>query len=454
MSRSKESKETDEAKVRELTRKHVLIPWAVQGRHTSLVITRGEGCHFWDAAGKKYLDLSAQNACLNAGYNNKTIIDKIKSQLDTLPFVAGGQTTDVRAEYCKLFAEITPKNLVKTYIVAHGANAIEDAIKVTRAYTRRQKVMARYRSYHGATYGAMTVTSDVRRSTFEPGIPGILHVFLPYCYRCSFGHEYPKCNIECAEHVREVILHENPDTIAAMLVETITGSSGFIVPPPEYYPRLTNILKEFGILLICDEVRTGHGRTGTWFACEHWKIEPDILTCGKASAGGYVPFANFSISKELSDYFDEKWFYIGSTFSGHPVACAAGIGAIIAYKEGDLIGNSKRLGNSLLKRLGEMKEKHLCIGDVRGLGLFAGLELVKNKKTKEPIIPWFTNDFTQTDGIMSILKTKMLERGVLTFMRRNLIGIEPPLCITESELMGGLDILDEVLDIADRFIKN
>ncbi len=446
--------EINETEVRELTRKHVLMPWTIQGKHMPLVITRGEGCHFWDAKGKKYLDLSAQNACLNAGYSNKTIIDRIKSQLDTLTFVAGTQATDVKAEYCRLFAEISPRNLVKTYIVAHGANAIEDALKIARAYRKRQKVIARYRSYHGATYGAMTVTSDVRRPTFEPGIPGIVHVFLPYCYRCSFGHEYPKCGLECAENVREVILNENPSTIAAMLVETITGSSGFIVPPPEYYPRLIEILREFGILLICDEVRTGHGRTGTWFACEHWNLEPDILTCGKASAGGYLPFANVSISKELADYFDDEWLYVGSTFTGHPVACAAGIGAITAYKEGKLVENSKRLGNVLIKRLEEMKRRHLCVGDVRGLGLFACLELVKDRKTKEPIIPWYANDFSQTEGIMSALKTETLERGLLVFIRRNLIGIEPPLCITESDLMSGLDILDEVLNIADRSIKS
>jgi taurine--2-oxoglutarate transaminase len=443
----------DETEIRELTKKHYLFTWAVQGKQTPMVITKGEGSYFWDAKGKKYLDFSSQANCLIAGFNNKIIIDAIKSQLDILPFVAGGHATAVKAEYCKLVAEITPKNLVKTCIFSSGSDAVEAAIKIARAYKGCQKIVARYRSYHGATYGAMTLTSDVRRSYAEPGIPGVVRVFLPYCYRCPFGHEYPKCGIECAEHVREVILEENPDTVAAMIVETIPGGTGVIIPPPEYYPRLTEILKEFGILLICDEIMTGYGRTGTWFACEHWNLEPDILTAGKGAGGGYVPLANVVISKEISDYFDDKRLYVGSTFSGHPILCAAGIGTIKACKEEDLIGNSKRVGKVLIRQLEEMKRKHPCIGDVRGLGLFAVLELVKDRKTKEPIVPWYSRDFSQVEGIMATINSKLLERGLLLYIRRNIIRIKPPLCITESELMSGLDILDEALDIADQFIK-
>ena len=438
-----------EAEVLELTQRHVMTPWAVQGESRPLVITRGEGCHFWDPEGKRYLDFWSQACVTNAGFDNRPIIDAIKAQLDRLPYATEGATTGVKAEYCRLVAQVTPQNLVKTFIVTSGADANENAVKIARAYTNRHKIIARYRSYHGATYGAVTLTGDARRPPSEPGIPGVIRAFLPYCYRCPFGHEYPRCNLECAEHVRDIIQYENPDTVAAMIVETITGSNGVIVPPPEYFPRLVEILREFGVLLICDEVLVGWGRTGQWFACQHWNLEPDILTAGKGTASGYMPMALVVVSKAISDYFDHTLTYVGSTFSGHPLAAAAGIGAITAYQEQGLIENSAKLGKVLLARLEEMKERHPCVGDVRGLGLCAALELVKDRGTKEPIIPWFTRDFIGTEGIMTTLKQELLKRGLLTAMRRNLIGIEPPLCITEEELIGGLDILDEVLDIAD-----
>ena len=238
-----------------------------------------------------------------------------------------------------------------------------------------------------------------------------------------------------------------------MIVETITGSNGIIVPPPEYFPKLVEILKEYGVLLICDEVLVGWGRTGKWFACEHWGLEPDILLAGKGSASGYLPLALTIVSKEISDYFDEEIIYIGSTFSGHPLAAAAGIGTIKAYKDMDLVGNSERLGKILINKLLEMKENHPCIGDVRGLGLCAVLELVKDKKTKEPIIPWFSKEFINTEGIMTTLRNEMLERGLFPTIRRNIIAIEPPLCISESELMEGLDIINEVLNVADARIR-
>lgn len=453
MNKISQAMQLGESEVRELTEKYVLMPWAVQGKDAPVVIARGEGCHFWDSKGKKYLDFWSQACVINAGFNNRTIIDAMKAQLDILPYATEGATTGVKAEYCRLVAEVTPKNLVKTFILTSGADANENAIRIARAYTGRQKIISRYRSYHGATYGAITLTCDARRPPVEPGIPGVVRAFLPYCYRCPFGHEYPKCGIQCAENVRDIIQYENPDTVAAMIVETITGSNGIIIPPPEYYPRLVEILKEFGVLLICDEVLVGWGRTGKWFACQHWNLEPDILTSAKGAASGYFPLALVVISKKISDYLDDKRVYVGSTFSGHPLAAAAGIGTIAAYKEGDLIGNSARLGRILIRRLEEMKERHPCIGDVRGLGLCAMLELVKDRQTKEPLIPWFTKDFVNTEGIMTTLKNELLKRGLLTAMRRNLIGIEPPLCITESELLGGLDIVDEVLDIADSSIK-
>jgi taurine--2-oxoglutarate transaminase len=453
MHRVDEAMRMSEAEIQELTRKHVLMPWAVQGKCDPLVIARGEGCHFWDAKGKKYLDFWSQATVTNAGLNNKTIIEAMKTQLDILPYVTEGATTGVKAEYCRLVAELAPHNLTKTYILTSGADAVDHAIRIAKVYTGRSKIISRYRPYHGATYGAITLTGDARRPRVEPGIPGVVRAFLPYCYRCPFGHEYPACGIQCAENVRDIICYENPDTVAAMIVETITGSNGIIIPPPEYYPRLVGILKEFGVLLICDEILVAWGRTGKWFACEHWNLKPEILTCAKGTASGYFPLALVLISEAISDYLDDKLLYVGSTFSGHPLGAAAGIGAITAYREGGMVENSARLGKVLMRRLDAMKERHPCVGDVRGLGLCAMLELVKDKKTKEALIPWHTRDFLNTEGIMTILKNEMLQRGLLTAVRRNLIGIEPPLCITEGELMSGLEIVDDVLYIADASLK-
>ncbi len=453
MSYMKQLAEMGEAEIRELTRKYVLLPWAAQTGGMPMVIKRAEGCYFWDAENKKYLDFWSQGTVVNAGFKNKTIIDAIKAQLDINPYVTESATTGVKAEYCRLVAELTPKNLIKTFMVPSGADAVENSIKIARTYSKKMKIMARYRSYHGATYGAVSLTGDSRRPPVEPGIPGVIRAFLPYCYRCPFGHQYPNCKLECAENARDVLLYENPDTVAAMIVETITGSNGIIIPPPEYFPKLVEILKTYGVLLICDEVLVGWGRTGKWFACEHWNLEPDILLTGKGSASGYMPLALSTISKEISDYFDQEIIYIGSTFSGHPLAAAAGIGTIKAYKDGDLVGNSERLGEILKNKLLEMKENHPCIGDVRGLGLCAALELVKDKKTKEPIIPWFSKEFINTEGIMTTLKNEMLERGLFPTVRRNIIAIEPPLCITEAELTEGLNIINEVLNVADAFIR-
>lgn len=453
MSYMKQLAEMGESEIRELTKKYVVLPWAAQAEQMPMVIKRAEGCYFWDAKDKKYLDFWSQAAVINAGFKNKTIIDAIKAQLDIFPYVTESATTGVKAEYCKLIAELTPKNLIKTFMVSSGSDAVENSIKIARTYTKKTKIMARYRSYHGSTYGAVSLTGDSRRPPVEPGIPGVIRAFLPYCYRCPFGHQYPNCKIECAENVRDVLLYENPDTVAAMIVETITGSNGIIIPPPEYFPKLVEILKEYGVLLICDEVLVGWGRTGKWFACEHWNLEPDILLAGKGSASGYLPLALTIISRAISDYFDQKIIYVGSTFSGHPLAAAAGIGTIKAYKDGDFIGNSERLGKILKNKLLEMKENHPCIGDARGLGLCGALELVKDKKTKEPIIPWFTKEFINAEGIMTTLKNEMLKRGLFPSVRRNIIAIEPPLCITESELMEGLDIINEVLSIADASIR-
>ncbi len=420
-----------------------------------VVVERASGCRMTAADGREYLDCFSGLAVCNAGHGHPRVLAAAKEQMARLVHCCTYVYYNPRAaELAMKLAQVTPGRLQKSFFGNSGAEALEGGMRLAKQFTGRKELVCLTLGFHGRTVGTLSVTGNrTRKKGSGPYLPGVAFSPAPYCYRCPFGHQYPNCKLECAENVRDVLLYENPDTVAAMIVETITGSNGIIIPPPEYFPKLVEILKTYGVLLICDEVLVGWGRTGKWFACEHWNLEPDILLTGKGSASGYMPLALTTISKEISDYFDQEIIYIGSTFSGHPLAAAAGIGTIKAYKDGDLVGNSERLGEILKNKLLEMKENHPCIGDVRGLGLCAALELVKDKKTKEPIIPWFSKEFINTEGIMTTLKNEMLERGLFPTVRRNIIAIEPPLCITEAELTEGLNIINEVLNVADAFIR-
>ncbi|MFU8794162.1 MAG: aminotransferase class III-fold pyridoxal phosphate-dependent enzyme [Dethiobacteria bacterium] len=432
--------------VGDLERKHVLRSWAVQGKNTYEEIVKAEGCWFWNSEGKKYLDFSSQLININIGHQHPKIIAAIKEQADKICYVTPSFASEPRAKLAELIAKHTPGDLVKTLFTLGGAEANDNAIKIARAYTKRFKVISRYRSYHGATYGAISLTGDPRRPPVEPGIPGVVRVFEPYCYRCSFGQTYPGCGLECAEHVREVMLYEDPNSIAAFFVEPVTGTNGVFVPPKEYLPRIREICDEFGVLLVADEVMTGWGRTGKWFGVDNWNVVPDMMTMAKGVTQGYIPLGAVVVNQKIADYLDDNMLWCGLTYSGHPLACACGVATVNVYEEEKLIENSAAMGEILKKRLNDMKEKHPSIGDVRSIGLFAAIELVKDRDTKEPLAPWNGPD----PGIMGQISKCLKEKGVYVYPRWNYLFLAPPIAINEEELKFGLDAIDECLDLADK----
>jgi taurine--2-oxoglutarate transaminase len=434
-------------RIAELERQYVLRSWSVQSKNTYTNVVGGKGAFFWDDQGKKYLDFSAQLVNANVGHQDPRVIEAIKEQADKMCYVAPFYASEPRARLAQEVIEVCPPSMGKVFFTLGGAESNENAIKIARMYTGKMKVISRYRSYHGATYGAITLTGDPRRPPVEPGIPGVLKVFDHYCYRCSFGLRYPSCDVRCVESIREVIQYENPDTVAAVMVETVTGTNGIFVPPPEYLPRLREICDEFSVLLICDEVMSGFGRTGEWFAVDHWKIQPDIMTMAKGLTSGYVPLGAVVVSKDIAKGFEDRMFWCGLTYSGHSLACAAGLGNMRAYREDDMIGNAKRLGNLMDQELAAIMDRHPSVGDIRNIGLFGAIELVKDRETREPLAPWNGPD----PGVMGAINKFLLEKGVYTYLRWNLLFLTPPLCITESELVEGLAIVDESLRIADEF---
>jgi taurine--2-oxoglutarate transaminase len=351
-----------------------------------------------------------------------------------------------------MLAELAPGDLNKSFLVTGGGVANENALKIARTVTGRQKVISRFRSYHGGTYGASAVTGDPRRIAAEPGVPGGVRVWDPFCYRCFFKMRYPECDLYCAEAIREVIEVEGPETVAAIIVEPITGSNCRIVPPDGYMQRLRQICDDYGMLLILDEVMTGFGRTGEWFATQHWDVVPDIMTLSKAINSGVLPLGAVMVRDKVADYFQDNILYAGLTQFGNPVACAAAVAAIEVYKEEGLVENSKRLGAYLLDRLEEIKAKHPSVGDVRGKGLFAAIELVKDKGTREPLVPWTVEYYEKKHPLTKELLGRLKQEGVYAYTRWNVLMICPPLCITKEELTWGLERIDDALALADAYI--
>jgi len=430
-----------------LNREYVFFTWATQNRVNPLTAVRSDGVYFWDADGKRYLDFSSQLMNVNIGHGNQKVIRAIQEQAAKLPFVYPGIATEPKGRLAQMLAEITPGDLCKTLFTLGGAEANENAIKFARLYTGRRKIIARYRSYHGATAGAMALSGDPRRLPVEPLIPGVVHVMDPYCYRCPFGWTMETCHRECITHVEQVVQFEGPENVAAIILEGVTGTSGIIIPPDDYWPRMRALCDEYDILLIDDEVMSGFGRTGEWFGVNHWDVVPDIMTLAKGITAGYVPLGAVVVSKAIADYFEDRPLPMGLTYSGHPVSMAAGIATIEVYQEEKLVENAKATGAILKEGLEELKAKHPSVGDVRSIGLFAVIELVKDKETKEPLAPW--NAKPHEMGVMAQVPGALRERGMYTFSKWNWIFVVPPLSINETELRDGLRILDEVLEITD-----
>jgi taurine--2-oxoglutarate transaminase len=437
---------TDE-ELRALNLEYVFFSWSVQSQITPLSAVRSQGVYFWDADGKRYLDFSSQLMNVNIGHGNPQVIKAVQDQVAEMAFVYPGIATEPKGRLGQLLAEITPGDLCKTLFTLGGAEATENAIKFARLATGRHKIISRYRSYHGATSGAMALSGDPRRLPVEPLIPGVVRVMDPYCYRCPFGWTLETCHRECIAHVEQVILFEGPENVAALILEGVTGTSGLIIPPDDYWPRMREICDKYGILLIDDEVMSGFGRTGRWFAVNHWNVVPDIMTLAKGITSGYIPLGAVVVSKRIAEHFQDRPLPMGLTYSGHPVSTAAGVATIGVYHEQRLIENAREMGKILKEGLEELKDKHPSVGDVRSIGLFAVVELVKDKETKEPLAPW--NAKPHEMGVMAKVPGALRERGMYTFSKWNWIFVVPPLCINEAELREGLRIIDDVLDITD-----
>src|SRR3954463_15141790 len=369
-------------------KKHVLYSWSVQDAINPIAVERAEGRYFYDYNGKAYLDFASQLVNVSIGHSHPKVVQAIKDQAEKLATIGPPMATESRSELGRLLAEVTPGNLKMAFFTNGGAEANENALKLARWYTGRHKIVARYRSYHGATAGAITLTGDPRRWHAEPGIPGVVRMLDPYTYRCPAGHPDPCPVCSGAPHLEEILQYENPETVAAVILETVVGTNGIIVPPDGYLQSIRETCDRHGILLICDEVMAGFGRTGKWFACEHWDVVPDILTTAKGINSGYVPLGAMTVSKEIGDWLQDKYFAGGLTYSGHVLACAAAVASIEAFREEGVVENAAEHGRFVGEALSRLQERHPSIGEVRALGLFWGIELVKDRETREPLVPF------------------------------------------------------------------
>ena len=442
-------REMSKEEIKKLDKEHVLHSWSVQGTLDPTVVTKAEGIYFYDADGKKYYDMSSQLVNLNIGYGNQKVADAIAEQAHKLPFIGPGYAVDVKSELARKIIELAPDNMQKVFFTLGGADANENALKIARLYTGRNKVMSRYRSYHGSTMGAGNLTGDPRRFNCEPGIPGYVKFFDPYVYRelVDFEDDAAATKFYIGK-LREQIIYEGPESIAAIECETITGSNGCIIPPDGYLQGIRDLCDEFGIMMICDEVMMGWCRTGEVFACQNWGIKPDIITFAKGVTCGYAPLGGVIVDKKIADYFDDHKLLCGLTYSGHPLSCAAGVATLDVYKEDHILDNVRAMGKILGELEEDLKEKHACVGDVRYKGLFSAVELVKDKATKEPLVGYNADKENLLGKICGMLKAK----GFSTYTHENIIIVAPPLIIKEDELRTAMTMLDEVLTEVDKMI--
>ncbi|MCD8045194.1 MAG: aminotransferase class III-fold pyridoxal phosphate-dependent enzyme [Clostridiales bacterium] len=438
----------------ELTREQILEhdreynqhPW-LTGTVNAIPVERADGIFFWDYNGKRYYDMSSQLANVNLGYGNKDIIAAVQEQVEILPYIAPAFASGPRSELAKMLIDLAPDNMGKVLFTCGGSDANEAAIYAARTFTGKNKIMSRYRSYHGSTLGSGNLSGDPRRFALErPAATGFLKFYDPYVYRSKTPfRDDAEASAHYLEQLEEQIQYEGPDQIAAIEVESVTGANGVIIPPDGYLQGLRALCDKYGILLICDEVMAGFGRTGTMFAFEHWGIKPDIISFAKGVTCGYVQLGGIIMSREIADYFKDKTFLYGLTYSGHSLACAAGVAAVNYYREHHILEHVNEVGKVFGELLESMKEKHRSVGDVRYIGLFGAVELMKDREKKIPLVPYGYDE----NATMARIQTLLKERGFSAFGRENNINITPPLIITEEELREGFEILDEVLTIVD-----
>ncbi|PKL83552.1 MAG: aspartate aminotransferase family protein [Ignavibacteriae bacterium HGW-Ignavibacteriae-3] len=436
-----------------ITAKHTYGTWRFQKNWTPLQIVDAEGCYFTDPNGKKYLDFSSQLMCVSLGHKNKAVIKSIVDQAQKLPYAAPGFATEVRAELSKLLLEVLPKGLEKFYFSTSGTEANEAAIKIARMYTGKYKIISRYNSYHGSTAAAIAATGDPRRWAVEPSgkIEGVIFAPECNCYRCPLNHTYPGCEIACAEYVEHMI--KNESNVAAIILEPVVGTNGILIPPKEYMPRIRKICDDNNVLLIADEVMSGWGRTGSWFAMDHWGVQPDILTTAKGITSAYVPLGLTATTMKIADYFNDHYFSHGHTYEAHPLTLAPAIAAINELKDKKLIERAVEMGAYLNKKLSALKPKHPSIGDVRGIGLFYAVEIVRDQNTKER----FNSKEDKVSGkplLVDKIAAEMMKRGLYMQAWISHFVLAPPLIITKEEIDSAVEIFDDCLVIADEALSN
>lgn len=441
---------TTPAEIVEKSRNYTLVSWSAQGAWTPVPMERGEGVYVWDASGKRYLDWSSQLVNVNVGHSHPHVIQAIQQQAAKLTYVEPSSTTEARARLGELLAEVTPGDLTKTLFSNGGTDAVENAMKAARLFTGRQKILTRYRAYHGGTFGASSAGGDPRRLANEPGVPWIVRMPDPYAYRSPAyrGRTQEEGDLIIADMIEEIVELEGPQYCAAILLEGYSGTSGIIQPSPVFWTRIGEICKKYNLLLIVDEVMSGFGRTGEWFGIDHYAdVKPDILVMAKGITSGYVPLGGTIISSEIAEFFDKNTLWAGLTYSAHALACAAGVANIEVYRSENLIERSRDLGKVLRQGLMDLAEKHPVIGDIRGTGLHQVIELVKNRDTREPL-----SEFNKAlSDPMKTVATTLKQNGLSTFVRWNMIFNCPPLVITEQQIHDGLAIIDEALSKIDQY---
>jgi taurine---2-oxoglutarate transaminase len=429
----------------DLTKKHTLFEWSAQAKVDPIPVARAKGIYFWTPEGKRFIDFNSQLMSVNIGHGDERVIDAITEQAKTLAYANPFMATEPRARLGAKLAEITPGDIDTFFFTNGGAEATENAVKLARFFTGRHKIISRYRSYHGATAGAITLTGDPRRWAAEPGMPGVVRVLDPY-HGVDRGWESAESSLVMIE---EIIQLEGPQTIAGFILETVTGTNGILIPPDGYMQGVRKLCDKYGILMIADEVMAGFGRTGEWFAIDHWKVVPDLICMAKGLTSSYLPLGAVGMRHHIAQHFQDKVFFGGLTYNSHPMGCAAALATIRVYEEDRLIENAKKMGGVMKQLHADLEKRHPSIGEVRNIGLFGILELVRSQKTKQPMAP-----FNGTSEEMAALGKFFREQGLYTIVRWNSFYTNPPLCINEQQLREAFAIIDKGLEITDRAVKD
>ena len=427
-----------------LSKKHTLFEWTAQSKVDPIPVARAKGIYFWTPDGKRFIDFNSQLMCVNIGHGDERVVRAVQRQVETLAYANPFMATEPRARLGAKLAEIAPGDIEVFFFTNGGAEANENAIKLARLATGRHKILARYRSYHGATAGSMMLTGDPRRWASEPGMPGVVHVLDPY-HGIERGWDTTEQSLALIE---ETIQLEGGHTIAAFILESVTGTNGVLIPPDGYMQGVRKMCDKYGILMICDEVMAGFGRTGEWFAINHWGVVPDLITMAKGLTSAYVQLGAVGMRRTIADHFQDQVFYGGLTYNSHPVACAAALASIQVYEEDRLLENARRMGAVMTELLADLAKRHPSVGAARSLGLFGLVELVRDRAKKTPMAP-----FNGASDEMQAFAKFLRQEGLYTFVRWHTFFTNPPLCITEPELREAFGIIDRALEITDRAVR-